>query len=102
MIQYATILNSWRLIIHPKEPTIPLAPNIITFINYSTSFTIETNNKTSSRSLESRDFGEMTCIVKAVAQRHADSKIISVLEGGYNPNALAECVESHLEELRNT
>ena len=34
-----------------------------------------------------------------VADAYADGKLVSVLEGGYNPEALAECVEIHLREL---
>jgi acetoin utilization deacetylase AcuC-like enzyme len=49
--------------------------------------------------LESEDFAAMTRCILGVAHKHADGKMVSVLEGGYNPNALAECVGMHLEEL---
>jgi acetoin utilization deacetylase AcuC-like enzyme len=49
--------------------------------------------------LEAEDFATMTRIVVAIADKHAAGKIVSVLEGGYNPVALAECIEQHLHEL---
>lgn len=49
--------------------------------------------------LETEDFAELTTIVRSVAAAHADGRIVSVLEGGYNPPVLADCVCSHLETL---
>jgi acetoin utilization deacetylase AcuC-like enzyme len=49
--------------------------------------------------LESEDFGPLTRAVLDVADSYADGKIVSVLEGGYNPDALTECVEIHLREM---
>ncbi len=49
--------------------------------------------------LESEDFGSLTRVVRDVANVHAGGRIVSVLEGGYNPQALAECVDIHLHEL---
>jgi acetoin utilization deacetylase AcuC-like enzyme len=46
--------------------------------------------------LEVEDFAEMTTLVRDVAAVHAGGRIVSVLEGGYNPTVLAECVEAHL------
>ena len=49
--------------------------------------------------LETEDFGDLTQTVRAVAEDHAAGRVVSVLEGGYNPLALAECVCVHLEGL---
>jgi acetoin utilization deacetylase AcuC-like enzyme len=49
--------------------------------------------------LEVEDFAELTSIVRDVAATHADGRIVSVLEGGYNPPVLAECVATHLHGL---
>jgi acetoin utilization deacetylase AcuC-like enzyme len=49
--------------------------------------------------LETEDFAELTEIVRAVANEHAGGRIVSVLEGGYHPDRLAESVELHLERL---
>src|SRR5258705_10091016 len=49
--------------------------------------------------LEVEDFAELTKIVRDVAAVHAEGRIVSVLEGGYNPPVLAECVDAHLRVL---
>ncbi len=49
--------------------------------------------------LESEDFEALSAIVLGIADAFADGKVVSVLEGGYNPQALAESVETHLTEL---
>jgi acetoin utilization deacetylase AcuC-like enzyme len=49
--------------------------------------------------LEVEDFTELTRIVRDVAAVHAGGRIVSLLEGGYNPPVLAECVETHLRGL---
>jgi acetoin utilization deacetylase AcuC-like enzyme len=41
----------------------------------------------------------MTNRIKEVAQRHAQGRIVSCLEGGYNLNALARSVEAHVRVL---
>jgi acetoin utilization deacetylase AcuC-like enzyme len=52
-----------------------------------------------SLSLEVEDFGDLTKIVRDVAAVHAEGRVVSVLEGGYNPPVLAECVDAHLRVL---
>ena len=49
--------------------------------------------------LETEDFATLTNIVADVADSQCDGKMISVLEGGYNPQALTDSVEVHLAEL---
>ena len=49
--------------------------------------------------LEVEDFDELTKIVRNIASVHAEGRVVSVLEGGYNPPVLAECVETHLRGL---
>ena len=49
--------------------------------------------------LETEDFGPLTQTVMEVAATHAGGRLVSVLEGGYNPGVLAGCVERHLATL---
>lgn len=49
--------------------------------------------------LESEDFETLTRVVLDVAGVHCQSRLVSVLEGGYNTAVLGECVGFHLEEL---
>jgi acetoin utilization deacetylase AcuC-like enzyme len=45
------------------------------------------------------DYEWMTLRIKAVADRHANGRIVSCLEGGYNLGALARSVAAHLRVL---
>ena len=45
------------------------------------------------------DYAWMTRKLRKVAERHAQGRIISTLEGGYNLPALARSVEAHIREL---
>ncbi|MCI0708078.1 MAG: histone deacetylase, partial [Ignavibacteriae bacterium] len=49
--------------------------------------------------LTENSFGELTKLLMDVADKHSGGKIVSVLEGGYNLDALARSVERHLVEL---
>jgi acetoin utilization deacetylase AcuC-like enzyme len=49
--------------------------------------------------LETEDFQTLTAIVQDIATMHAEGRVVSVLEGGYHPQRLAESVQVHLEEL---
>lgn len=49
--------------------------------------------------LETEDFATMTRLVAEVADIWCDGRIVSLLEGGYHPQRLAESVEAHLREL---
>lgn len=45
------------------------------------------------------DYHWMTLQLMAIAKDHASGRLVSCLEGGYNLQALAACVESHLRAL---
>ncbi len=49
--------------------------------------------------LESEDYAVLTRTVQQIAASHAGGRLVSVLEGGYHPPALAESVRIHLDEL---
>ncbi len=49
--------------------------------------------------LESEDFATLTNLVVDMAGQFAGGRVISVLEGGYNPPILADCVELHLRAM---
>lgn len=44
-------------------------------------------------------FARLTRLVMHIAETHAGSRVVSVLEGGYNPDGLARAVEAHIAEL---
>jgi acetoin utilization deacetylase AcuC-like enzyme len=49
--------------------------------------------------LVEKDYAWITQRLKEVAQRHAQGRIVSCLEGGYNLHALARSVEAHVRAL---
>lgn len=49
--------------------------------------------------LEVEDFEKLSTIVLDVAKEYAGGKVVSVLEGGYNPIRLAESVGVHLRSM---
>ena len=49
--------------------------------------------------LETEDFIPLTSLVLDVADAYAGGRFVSVLEGGYDPQILADCVELHLAEM---
>jgi acetoin utilization deacetylase AcuC-like enzyme len=52
--------------------------------------------------LEVEDFSWLTTTVTDIANTYAKGRVVSTLEGGYNPPVLAECVAAHLEALQDT
>ena len=52
-------------------------------------------------SLTTEFFGWMTLRLMEIAQKYANGRIISLLEGGYNLNTLGPCIEAHLSVLMN-
>ena len=49
--------------------------------------------------LTEESFGKLTVMLKESAEKSSSGRIVSVLEGGYNLDALARSVEAHLRNL---
>jgi acetoin utilization deacetylase AcuC-like enzyme len=65
----------------------------------SAGFDSHRDDPVGSLGLEIEDFETLTQIVMNIANSHAGGRIVSVLEGGYNPGILAGCVSVHLQIL---
>lgn len=65
----------------------------------SAGFDAHASDPIGSLGLEAEDFLRMTEWVVEVAEQHCQGRIVSLLEGGYHPQALVECVECHLQGL---
>jgi len=50
-------------------------------------------------SLLEQDFHDLTLLVMELARTHCGNRVVSVLEGGYNPPALAASCVAHVEAL---
>ena len=46
------------------------------------------------------DFSWVTKELRKLAEKHSNGRVVSCLEGGYDINALASSVVSHVEALR--
>src|SRR5690606_16793338 len=49
--------------------------------------------------LETADFAWLTGELQALARRHAQGRLVSMLEGGYDLQALADCCQAHVGTL---
>jgi acetoin utilization deacetylase AcuC-like enzyme len=65
----------------------------------SAGFDAHKDDPVGSLGLETEDFRVISRCLLEAASEHADGKLVSVLEGGYNHDALTDCVTLHLEEL---
>jgi len=65
----------------------------------SAGFDAHAKDPIGSLGLDVDDFISLTKQVLEVAKTHAQGRLVSCLEGGYNLEALSECVQAHLEEL---
>jgi acetoin utilization deacetylase AcuC-like enzyme len=65
----------------------------------SAGFDAHAEDPIGSLGLEVEDFQTLTKEVLAVAATHAQGRLVSCLEGGYNLERLAESVEAHLQQL---
>lgn len=69
------------------------------FILISAGFDAHGDDPLSGALLSTNTFGRMTEFLKDAAGRHCGGRIVSLLEGGYNLNALADAVEAHITAL---
>ncbi|OYP28301.1 histone deacetylase [Rhodopirellula sp. MGV] len=65
----------------------------------SAGFDCHYNDPVGSLGLDAEHFKEMTEFVVGLANEHCDGKLVSVQEGGYDPQAMRDCVKVHLENL---
>ena len=69
------------------------------FVFISAGFDAHENDLLGGMKVTADGFAELTRIVKAIAQRCCNGRIVSVLEGGYHLGGLAASVEAHIRVL---
>jgi acetoin utilization deacetylase AcuC-like enzyme len=69
------------------------------FILISAGFDSYKNDPLGGLGMEISDYGELTKMVRAVADEACQGRIVTALEGGYNIQELPLCIESHLSAL---
>ena len=69
------------------------------FVLISAGFDAHENDLLGGMRVTSGGFAELTRIVKRLADEQCEGRLVSVLEGGYHLDSLAQCVEAHLRSL---
>lgn len=69
------------------------------FILISAGFDAHGDDPLSGTILSSDFYGTMTTMLKSCAERHCQGRIVSMLEGGYDLDSLAESAERHIAAL---
>jgi acetoin utilization deacetylase AcuC-like enzyme len=69
------------------------------FVIISAGFDAHKDDPLASMGLTESCYAELTEIVAGIAKRHANGRLLSSLEGGYNLTALAASVEAHIKTL---
>jgi acetoin utilization deacetylase AcuC-like enzyme len=69
------------------------------FVIISAGFDAHKDDPLASMGLTESGYAGLTEIVAGIAKRHANGRILSSLEGGYNLTALAASVEAHIKTL---
>lgn len=80
-----------------KKQALEYAPDLILI---SAGFDAHINDPLSDTRVTAEGFKHLSAIVSQIAETKCNSRIVSVLEGGYNLQGLAESVEAHLRVLR--
>ncbi len=80
-----------------------LIPEIISYrpdlIIISAGFDAHADDPLASMQVGTECYGKMTALIKKVAEETCKGRLISMLEGGYDPRALSDSVHAHLENL---
>jgi acetoin utilization deacetylase AcuC-like enzyme len=63
-------------------------------------FDAHTDDPLGNLALSDEAFAGMTRVILHLAERHARGRVLSVLEGGYEPGVLARCVTQHVRLLQ--
>ena len=69
------------------------------FILFSAGFDAHENDPLAQFQLKSKDFYELTKRTLSLAKSNCNGKVVSILEGGYDLNALKESVDYHVKSL---
>jgi len=69
------------------------------FVIISAGFDAHRDDPLASMGLTEFGYSDLTGLVAGIAKRHAQGRLLSSLEGGYNLNALGASVDAHLKAL---
>lgn len=69
------------------------------FVLVSAGFDAHRDDPLASMGLTEAGYSDLTSLVVGIARRHAQGRLLSTLEGGYNLTALSASVDAHLKAL---
>lgn len=69
------------------------------FIFFSAGFDAHVNDPLADLNVTVEDYVWLTTQIAKIAKVHCDGKMVSVLEGGYNLDALAQCAPAHVNAM---
>ncbi len=72
------------------------------FVLISAGFDAHRDDPLASMAITDEGYGELTRIVRSIAQTHCQGRLVACLEGGYDLRALAASVEHHILALLET
>ncbi len=90
----ATYLKAFEETLRPAA--IDFSPD---FVLISAGFDAHKDDLLGGMAVTARGFSQLTEIVKAIARKCCEGRLVSVLEGGYHLGGLAESVEAHIRVL---
>ena len=70
------------------------------FLIFSAGFDAHKDDPLAQFKLKSGDFYEITRRTLLTANKYINKKVVSILEGGYDLNALAESADEHIKALQ--
>lgn len=88
------VLDAWRRLLSQLEAK---APELMII---SAGFDAHADDPLASIEMQATDFYELTCMITEFADKVAKGRVISLLEGGYDLDALAASAEQHLCALQ--
>ena len=90
-----TVLNVWRDDLLPK-----VAAQKPELVIISAGFDAHRADPLGDINMEAEDFGMVTTMIKDLAETHAEGRLVSILEGGYDLTGLGDSLAAHLNALR--
>ncbi|MBD3240368.1 MAG: histone deacetylase [Chitinivibrionales bacterium] len=88
------MLKAWRENLLPAAER--FAPDVVLI---SAGFDSRAGDPLGTHRITDKGFGDMTAMALDLAERHCDGRLVSVLEGGYNPQGNALAAEAHVRVL---
>jgi len=90
------IISAWENELLPKLEELKFTPD---FVFISAGFDSRKDDYLGNFAITDHGFARLTDIALTIAHKSCNGRLVSVLEGGYNPQGLAQAVCAHLEAL---